>query len=596
ETSETQIKAFFGQIDETLSSFEDNLRRIENTMSTRFDTLKSQTESYRGEVVDAENQVIADLNERMALLQSETRAVSTKLRESEKEAMEQISLSKEHWKMEITAMLGSLTQLDRDRHAATQRQLKALYEEAKRVDERFKQHDAHFIEEVSRRQDEFETREAQATEVLAQRFAALDEMLEQRREAQAAETDKLVQQASSLGEQIEALSALIANVTQETETSRERIGEGVSLIAAQFEGEREAIEEAKGQLNELTEAGIRLLEIIQSGARHSREDLPAAIQTAIAELGTVEARAEEVSALMLSTNARSGELGEYLAKTNSQIAEADASLGALQSRLNEQSDEAMAKLNGLRSGLAKLTEASVSYAGDTQETLRSAIAQLDDASRNALVTLENGAAAKVSELAGKLSSEAVSSLERSLQSETAETIGKLEQSAAHASGVGREVTMQLRDQLVKVNELTANLEQRIARAHEKAREEVDNDFARRMALITDSLNSASIDISASLSSEVADTAWDAYLKGDRGIFTRRAVRLVDAAQAREIAELYQSDETFKTNVSRYIHDFESMLRAMLSTRDGNALSVTVLGSDMGKLYVALAQAIERFRK
>jgi hypothetical protein len=38
-----------------------------------------------------------------------------------------------------------------------------------------------------------------------------------------------------------------------------------------------------------------------------------------------------------------------------------------------------------------------------------------------------------------------------------------------------------------------------------------------------------------------------------------------------------------------------MLRTMLSTRDGNALGVTLLSSDMGKLYVALAQAIERLR-
>ena len=31
-------------------------------------------------------------------------------------------------------------------------------------------------------------------------------------------------------------------------------------------------------------------------------------------------------------------------------------------------------------------------------------------------------------------------------------------------------------------------------------------------------------------------------------------------------------------------------------RDGSALGVTLLSSDMGKLYVALAQAIERLRK
>ena len=48
-------------------------------------------------------------------------------------------------------------------------------------------------------------------------------------------------------------------------------------------------------------------------------------------------------------------------------------------------------------------------------------------------------------------------------------------------------------------------------------------------------------------------------------------------------------------VNRYIHDFEAMLRGILATRDGNAMAVTLLSSDMGKLYVALAQAIDRLR-
>jgi len=48
-------------------------------------------------------------------------------------------------------------------------------------------------------------------------------------------------------------------------------------------------------------------------------------------------------------------------------------------------------------------------------------------------------------------------------------------------------------------------------------------------------------------------------------------------------------------VNRYVHDFEAMLRRVLADRDGATLGVTLLSSDMGKLYVALAQAIERLR-
>ena len=60
-------------------------------------------------------------------------------------------------------------------------------------------------------------------------------------------------------------------------------------------------------------------------------------------------------------------------------------------------------------------------------------------------------------------------------------------------------------------------------------------------------------------------------------------------------QIYETDRDFREHVSRYIHDFEAMLRELLSTRDGHALGVTVLSSDLGKLYVALAQSIERLR-
>lgn len=204
-------------------------------------------------------------------------------------------------------------------------------------------------------------------------------------------------------------------------------------------------------------------------------------------------------------------------------------------------------------------------------------------------------AGSISALAARIGEESGEAIDRAMRARAAEVAGQLEQATAHAAAVSREAAMQLRDQLAKVSELTGHLEQRVAHARAKAEDQVDNDFARRVALITESLNSHAIDIARAVDSDVSDTAWASYLKGDRGVFTRRAVRLLETGEAKAIAQLYEQDTVFSDHVSRYIHDFEAMLRQLLSTRDGHALGVTLLSSDMGKLYVALAQAIERLR-
>jgi len=150
-------------------------------------------------------------------------------------------------------------------------------------------------------------------------------------------------------------------------------------------------------------------------------------------------------------------------------------------------------------------------------------------------------------------------------------------------------------QLLTIADTTASIEQRITEADEAAEKRDRDNFSNRSALLIESLNSISIDVSKLLSQEVGDSSWAAYLKGDRGVFTRRAVSLLNNGEAKSIGELYDEDSLFRDNVNRYIHDFEAMLRNVLSARDGSSLGVTLLSSDIGKLYVALAQAIDRLR-
>jgi len=169
--------------------------------------------------------------------------------------------------------------------------------------------------------------------------------------------------------------------------------------------------------------------------------------------------------------------------------------------------------------------------------------------------------------------------------------------ASHlALATAKAATERLTRQLLTIGETAAAIEGRISddRAEREAREA--HDMSRRVALIIDALNSTAIDISKILSNEPGDAAWAAYLKGDRGAFTRRAVRLLESGEAREIHRHYEDEPDFRDQVNRYIADFEMMLRGILATEGGSALGITLLSSDMGKLYVALAQAIDRIRK
>ncbi|HET9813342.1 MAG TPA: hypothetical protein VFP57_06790, partial [Sphingomicrobium sp.] len=167
--------------------------------------------------------------------------------------------------------------------------------------------------------------------------------------------------------------------------------------------------------------------------------------------------------------------------------------------------------------------------------------------------------------------------------------------AARAVESARSASDRLTQQMLTLGQSAAALEQHIEQTGTEQREKDSEAFARRVSLLIDSMHSAAIDVGKILSDEVDDKAWAAYVKGNRGIFTRRAVRLMDGSETRGIAAHYDADVEFQRSVNRYVHDFEAMLRRVLAERDGGMIAVTLMSSDMGKLYAALAQAIEKRR-
>ena len=437
--------------------------------------------------------------------------------------------------------------------------------------------------------------ESRAIEDFSGKLKLFDEAVDQRRTRQEEQAGAIAAQGEGIAAQMAQLEAAIARIAEHSREAEAGLAGSVEALTGRLAASREALGETGSEIAGLTEASAHLLELIQASADHSREDIPKALSEAQGELEAVEARIAALRSAAEEAGSLGAQVHGHIAASTAMIAEATGQFEAMQGRITGQSGAHRETLDGLRDSLAEIEERSGRLAAHAQAELSSAIAQLSASATESIAGIDALSDLAIAAIAQKLGEQSKEAVAKALDAQLTEAAGSLELASSRASDASREAAIQLRDQLAMVNELAGNLESRVTQARERAEEQVDNDFSRRAALITESLNSNAIDIARALATDVTDTSWASYLKGDRGIFTRRAVKLLESGEAKPILQLYESDRDFHEHVSRFIHDFEALLRQVLSTRDGNAMGVTLLSSDMGKLYVTLAQAIERLR-
>ena len=329
---------------------------------------------------------------------------------------------------------------------------------------------------------------------------------------------------------------------------------------------RALMDEMGGALGEAEAGASRLLASAEAARPHVGWIRDAAIEAASrieAGASNVDAQQEQRAALMTSV---------------------DLGVSQAEQRLSELSTAIMAA--GEEAG--RLT-------GETGPALVASLVQVREAAAHAADRAREVIGRIIPESASELSEATRKALEAAVREGVEAKLIELDAVATRAVETAREASDRLTAQMLTIGQSAAALESHIERSREAQRKDSGEEFARRVSLLMDSMNSASIDVQKILSDEVDEKAWNSYLKGNRGIFTRRAVRLLGGSETRTIATQYEEDPEFQGSVNRYVHDFEAMLRRVLAERDGGMIAVTLMSSDMGKLYAALAQAVDRRR-
>lgn len=337
---------------------------------------------------------------------------------------------------------------------------------------------------------------------------------------------------------------------------------------------RESIERLTGEIRE--GAGVALGEA-QGGA----ERLAQTTETIRPNIGWIRDATVEAGQRLHTTGV---EIGEYQQRFAELLRSVDEGVGGAQSKMTE-----------LASVMAQVEREAASLTAETGPSLVAALVQVKEAAGHAAQRAREAIEAVIPETAGKLSEQTRKALEQVIRESVEERLRNVESVAARAVDSARAASDRLTQQMLTLGQSAAALEAHIEQTSKDQREKESEAFARRVAMLIDSMNSAAIDVGKIMSDEIDDKAWGAYLKGNRGVFTSRAVRLIGGSETRALRAHYESDIEFQRSVNRYVHDFEEMLRRVLAEREGGMIAVTLMSSDMGKLYAALAQAIDKRR-
>jgi hypothetical protein len=404
--------------------------------------------------------------------------------------------------------------------------------------------------------------------------------------------------ASIIGDIENHLSASAATISEIDKAATDQTAKLAFAVSALGVSAKEVNSELDGshsRTEQLLERADGLLSSLNRINAEIAENIPASIgQVGLQISGTTDQLAAATGSAR-DLNAQSSELLKVASSLSALIDEQSAKIGIIMqdsdehfAARHEQADALSATLNETRTLIESITQV-------TEGALVSSLLRVREVTEDAVQDSRKIVENELTHVADRLADQNRIALEGAVENQLKAMNEQVQNAIERNISLSESSTAQLTTQLKELDELADNLEKRIAESRNSFDGIDDDSFARRMVLLTESLNSTSIDVAKILSNEVTDTAWAAYLKGDRGVFTRRAVRLLDAGESRAIATHYGQDAEFREHVNRYIHDFEAMMRILLSTRDGNAICVTLLSSDVGKLYVALAQAIERLR-
>lgn len=450
-----------------------------------------------------------------------------------------------------------------------------------------------------------ETVEAQAAALAAQAVEAR-RTLEQLGSEASQQVGRRLEALARAAEDVEARLARQLAATEAIGTSAER---AFQLLDARLDHSAsvsaETLEKMAGRV-QAVHGGIDSMLVPLRAAREALLELETATdrlaegtQAVLARLATE--MPERAAAVAEMARAMDGEIAVALDRLERAAASAEALPGPI--RESQAAFEAAAlgferqresvkiagealvvELEQARQLIAEVEQATEATSLAAATRLVDAMTRVREVAQQTTGTLREMLAGVIGEARESLAHVADEAMRRSFAGPIAEQAGE----AAEAARAAAERTAA---SMAALAATIVRLEGRASSTRVDLEEAAQRELAAAAAFLGDQLASASVSIASALGQPMSDEDWTRWRKGERTMFQRRAVRLLDKADRARLQTLIAQNPAFADAARAYTAGFDALL-ARFERAGAPGVATALLDSDSGRLAAALTEALE----
>jgi DNA repair exonuclease SbcCD ATPase subunit len=377
---------------------------------------------------------------------------------------------------------------------------------------------------------------------------------------------RLEHSASTTGALLEGLVARI-----------EAVNRGIDGLADPVRRARTAVAELDGAVASARETALGAIDVFDA-------TLPARAVAASEAAATMERNIERLVTALDAAEAKARALSQPLQDGQAGIEAAAARFHEQREAIGIAGEALVVELEQARQLIAEVEQATEQRSLAAATGLVDALSRVRDVSAQATATMRQMLDGLIDEARASLGTAAQEALRASFAAPIAEKAREAEDAARAAAERSASGLAALATALSAID---ARTETALAAIGEKSGAEL----ASAAALLTDRLAGAAIDLTQALGRPMDAGDWDKWRRGERGLFGRRALSLLEKRDASAIRDLARSEPDFDRSARRYVGEFELLLDRLQASGQG-ALATFLRGTDQGRLAAVLSEALQ----